>query len=96
MLGAEAARVGWALTTLHRVHRKVGAWLSAQVHGAMLSPGDATVDAALNIHVADLLDAVTSWEVAVVEPQRVPVSAALLGLLLSPEEFAFLRAPHTG
>jgi hypothetical protein len=83
VLEAQAAQVGWALTTLHRVHRKLGSWLAAQLDDAKVAPFDATVDAALGIHVADLLDAVTSWRVTKVEADRFEVGAALLGLTLS-------------
>ncbi|MEV8374974.1 hypothetical protein AB0P21_19710 [Kribbella sp. NPDC056861] len=83
VLAAQATQVGWALTTLHRVHRKLGRWLAAQLDGAKTTPGDATVDAALGVHVADLLDAVTSWRVVEVEADRYEVGPALLGSILS-------------
>lgn len=78
---AEAERVAWALTFLHRVHRKVGAWLSAQIRGTLLTATDATIDAALDIQVADLLDAVTGWRVTKVESSRQATAVPLLGVL---------------
>ena len=94
-LEAEAERVGWALTTLHRVHRKAGAWLTAQLDGAAMESTDATVDAALNIHVSDLLEAVTSWTVEAVEATRLNVDVTLLGLLLTDDEIDMVRNAST-
>jgi hypothetical protein len=96
LLAQEADRVGWALTTLHRVHRKVGAWLSSQVSGAMLAEADSTVDASLDIHVADLLDAVTTWRVTAVEPDRREAPVLMLGLLLPVDEAAALPVAAPG
>jgi hypothetical protein len=64
------------------VHRKVGVWLSAQVTGATLKTEDAIVDADLNIHVADLLEAVTSHTVAEVDLTERTAPATALGLVL--------------
>ncbi|MEU4607420.1 hypothetical protein AB0F43_30920 [Kribbella sp. NPDC023972] len=85
-LAAQANQVGWAMDTLHRVHRKVGAWLSARLDGAALAPGDATVDAALDIGIADLLDAVSLHEVTAVDVERTVVPVSLLGVLLTQEQ----------
>lgn len=82
-LRQEAERVAWALNTLHRVHRKVGAWLAAQVSNAVVTSAGATVDAALDINVSDLLDAVTSWRISAVEPGRQPTPVPLLGSLVA-------------
>lgn len=85
-LARAAAQVGWALTTIHRVHRQLGRWLAAQIDGATVAPADATVDAALGVHVADLLEAVTSWQVTAVETDRFDVPRVLLGQLMSPSD----------
>jgi hypothetical protein len=82
VLAAKAQQVGWALTTLHRIHRKLGRWLAAQIDDATVAPADATVDAALGVHVADLLDAVSLWPVTAVEEDRFTVSSAVIGTLL--------------
>ena len=95
LLAAEAERVGWALAFLHRVHRKVGYWLSAQVSGALTADTDATVDAALDIHVADLLDAVSSWVVTAVDPLRRRVPVTVLGTLVPAAVAAALPAADT-
>lgn len=94
-LAVEAERVGWALTTRHRVHRKAGAWLSAQLDGATMNGTDATVDAALNIHVADLLEAVTAWTIEQVDPNRLSVDVSVLGLLLTEVDVTVLRHSAT-
>jgi hypothetical protein len=39
--------------TLHRVHRKIGHWLSAQISGAYVRSEETFVDADLGIRVSD-------------------------------------------
>ncbi|MGY2703048.1 DISARM anti-phage system protein DrmE domain-containing protein [Nocardioides sp. HB32] len=85
-LAGQASQVGWALDTLHRVHRKLGFWLSAQIGGAMVAESDVTVDAALDIHVADLLDAVSLHTVVAVEEARRQVPVTWLGTLLDADD----------
>lgn len=85
-LRRQAEQVGWALKTLHRVNGKVAAWLTAQVSGAALSDADALVDPGLNIHVADLLEAVTAHKVTFVDTTYQVAHASALGVVLTRAE----------
>ncbi|MGY1868215.1 MULTISPECIES: DISARM anti-phage system protein DrmE domain-containing protein [Nocardia] len=78
----EAERVGWALKTLHAVHRRIGRWLSAQIAGIQIRRDEGLVDADLGIHVSDLLESVTTHTVISIDRavHRVPANA--VGLVL--------------
>ncbi|KSZ56025.1 hypothetical protein Z045_25595 [Rhodococcus pyridinivorans KG-16] len=78
----EAERVGWALRTLHAVHRRIGRWLSAQITGVQRQRGEDLVDAKLGIHVSDLLESVTAHTVISVDRtvHRAPANA--VGLVM--------------
>jgi hypothetical protein len=80
---AKARDVGRALTTLNTLHRKVGIWLSAQMAGATRDSADTLVDARLNIHVADLMEAVTSHKVTLVDTAMQSAPASVVGVVLT-------------
>jgi hypothetical protein len=86
----EAERVGWALKTLHIVHRKAGRWLSSRISGAQLRQADAFVDQNLGIRVTDLLEAVATCTVEAVDltPRTAPASA--LGVVLTDADATML------
>jgi hypothetical protein len=89
----EAQRVGWALRTLHRVHRKIGHWLSAQISGAYVRPEETFVDAELGIRVSDLLESVTTHVVSSIDRDQQTSPSAALGVVLTPSEaFRLLRS----
>lgn len=79
----QAERVGWALKTLHAVHRRIGRWLSAQIAGVQMRQDEGIVDADLGIHVSDLLESVTTHTVISIDRavHRAPANA--VGLVLS-------------
>jgi hypothetical protein len=82
-LASIAAQVAPALTTMHRVRRRLGYWLARQVDSAPVQTGDALVDAELGVHVADLLESITNYIVVDIDlrPGRVtPLS--MLGTVL--------------
>lgn len=79
----EADRVGWALKTLHIIHRRIGRWLSAQIAGAQLRQDEMVVDAQLGIHVSDLLESVTTHSVVEIDPVTRLAPASAVGLMLS-------------
>lgn len=82
---AEAERVGWALKTMQSVHRKVGRWLSAQIAGAPSRAAEgAIIDVDLGVHVADLLESVTSHCVVHVDREVWNAPAYMLGVVLAP------------
>jgi hypothetical protein len=85
-LRRRADEVGWALRTLHGIHIKIGLWLAAQVSGAVLSDTDTVIDPALNIHVADLLEAVSTHRVTGVDNSAQTARASELGVVLTPDE----------
>ena len=91
-LAEEADRIGWAVKTLHRVRRKIGTWLSAQISGARLRPEDTLIDADLGIRVADLLESVSSYEVDAVEPGPFQVPPDTVGVVLPARNVAPLQA----
>ncbi|MGH3570604.1 MAG: hypothetical protein ACRDUW_02050 [Pseudonocardiaceae bacterium] len=77
----EAERVGWALNTIHSVHRQVGRWLSRMIAAARPQDEDLMIDAGMSIHVADLLDTVTAHRVRAVDAALRPVPARDVGIL---------------
>lgn len=89
----EAERVGWALRTLHAVHRRIGRWLSAQIAGAQMRRDEGLVDVDLGIHVSDLLESVTTHTVISVDRavHRAPANA--VGLVLPQPDALRLLSP---
>lgn len=79
----EAQRVGWALKTVHVIHRKAGRWLSSRINGASLRQEDAFVDQSLGIRVTDLLEAVTAVAVDSVDLTARTAPASSMGIPLS-------------
>lgn len=95
-LARYAKQIGAALGALNSVHRQVGRWLSGQIGGALHSDApDDVVDAALGLHVADLVESVSLHPVAAVHHTTTTVPAAVVGLVLDEAEAASLGAPPT-
>ena len=92
----EAQRVGWALKTVHVVHRKAGRWLSSRITGASLRQEDTFVDQSLGIRVTDLLEAVTAVAVDGVDLTSRTAPASSLGVPLSWAGAAALAQPPLG
>jgi hypothetical protein len=92
----EAQRVGWALKTVHVVHRKAGRWLSSRITGASLRQEDTFVDQSLGIRVTDLLEAVTAVTVDSVDLTARTAPASSLGIPLSWAKAADLVQPPLG
>lgn len=87
----KAQEVSIALTTLHRIHRLAGIWLSAQMAGAAVGDRDVLVDPELNIHVADLMESVTSHEITRVDRTLRTVSASAVGVLINEADLIRVR-----
>jgi hypothetical protein len=79
-----SAQVAPALATMHRVRRRLGHWLAKKIDAAPLETGDATVDAELNVHIADLLESIADYTVIDIDlrPGKVaPLSS--LGIVIA-------------
>jgi hypothetical protein len=84
--------IGEALLHLRRIHQQVGRRLTAQITGAHVHAAETLVDAQLQVHASDLLEAVTVHEVDDVGDGLLTVPAALVGLLLDTDTLAAMRA----
>jgi hypothetical protein len=81
----EAERIGWALSTIHNVHRQVGRWLSPRrIAAARPQDEDLMIDTGMSIHVADLLDTVTAHRVRAIDAALRPAAARDVGILRDP------------
>lgn len=95
-LSPYARQIGAALGALNSVHRQVGRWLSGQIGGAVHSDApDDVVDAALGLHVADLVESVSLHPVVAVH-HTTTTAAAAVGLVLDEAEAQALGAPPPG